>query len=101
MKVSHAGLISLVIASVTVIVGAVTWLSGHFQAIEGRLAELETSITATIDDHEEFLSVEHGDINRSIATAQDDFRSELGFHRGQHYHGDHFVIGAGEQDCAQ
>ena len=88
MKIS-VGTVSLSLAGLTLIVGTVTWLENHFHRLETRLDKLEAGLVVAIDRHEEFVSVEHGDIGRSISTAQDDFRAELGFHRGQHHGDDH------------
>ena len=46
--------------------------------IKGQLAMVEYNLTQTIDRHEEFVSGEHVDLLRSIATSQDDLNFRIG-----------------------
>ena len=66
------------------IVSVAIWTAGQFNKLHDDITHLEQSLILAIDRHEEFVSGEHVDLLRNIATSQDDINFRLGQHWGWH-----------------
>ena len=71
------------LAIIGLIVSAVIWIEVRFGELRDEQSHQEQQIIQAIDRHEEFVSGEHIDLLRSIATSQDDINFRLGVLHGR------------------